>query len=536
MIEGKWWNFKRSAGKSRKASPRNPSPGFSPKIPGWFLLVLSLALPLASHCFQSDIGLPSPDEGYLWYGSIQASSGEIPIRDFESNYNPGRYYWSGLFLRLHPGILSFRFSLAVFLAFSLFCGLWVLKRGSLRAMEILSMAFALTLWSTQRHRVFEYGFPMMAIAALFWTGEKPSSLSRWFIAGLFTGFSAFFGRNLGLYHLGAFLAFFSWNLWKGNLQKPFQLLAAFGTGILTGFSPFIAMTLLLPGFGERFFEEIKNYFFWKTTNPHWPAPWIWDWRWIPGRWGSSWMTLMNSVFFLAPPFFYGYCLFLYVRRIKQAGLGKVPLAASCVGLFYFHYAFSRPDPEHIAASMAPFLIGLAAIFSSHRRRSWVVFLILALSVGYAGEQSYAFRFHLLPPFLRSTLLVGGDNLKVRADSAASLESLRSFLKENMKPGEEVWAAPDFPQLYPLLGRPCPTWESYFVMPSPLEWQRNAIQELASRHVIWLVLRNSTLQNPQGSTFQQTDPLLWDYLMKNFRQVTGGDLQERFQIFKKTDPG
>jgi hypothetical protein len=499
----------------------------------WFVLLISLGLPLVSFLLQGDIGLPNPDEGYLWYGALRTLLGEMPIRDFQS-YDPGRYYWSAFFLWINPGILSFRFSLILFQVFTLFFGLWFLRKAALRPVELFVMAIVLTLWLTQRHRVFEYGFSMISLCVLFWTAEKPS-IHRWLTAGCFVGFSAFFGRNMCLYHLMAFQLYFLWLAWKGKNQGTFKKFSAFAIGILIGFIPLIAMAFFSPEFGENYWEEINKYIFLKTTNISWPAPWIWNWHWITGHGAASMMSLAESIFFIAPLLFYLSVFIYLVISPKITGLKILPMTTACIGICYAHYGISRPDMEHVAASIIPFLIGIPTIFQASKSRILAISLLFVLSLGYAGEQSYLFRNFLLPRFLRTNFQVGDDTLRVRADSATSMESLRVFVAENVKPEESIWAVPDYPQFYPLTGRKSPVWETYYTHQYPIEMQKRTIKMLESNRVNWLLLRNSKLGGPQGRTFQETStPLLWDYLATHYHQVTGGDVNSRFQIFHKMD--
>src|SRR5919201_6326152 len=80
----------------------------------WSVLLLAIALGMASFAIQGRQGINLADEGFLWYGVQQTAHGKVPLRDFQS-YDPGRYYWSaaGAFL-FGDGLVALRFSETLF--------------------------------------------------------------------------------------------------------------------------------------------------------------------------------------------------------------------------------------------------------------------------------------------------------------------------------------------------------------------------------------------------------------------------------------
>ena len=70
------------------------------KIPDWlYTAALSVCLIGITYIIQGNIDINLADEGYLWYGSLQTSIGQVPLLDFQS-YDPGRYYWVALWFKL----------------------------------------------------------------------------------------------------------------------------------------------------------------------------------------------------------------------------------------------------------------------------------------------------------------------------------------------------------------------------------------------------------------------------------------------------
>src|SRR5215203_5332001 len=93
------------------------------------LLILSAVMVILGFLLQGNVGFNMPDEGFLWYGTIRTSLGEVPIRDFQS-YEPGRYYWGALWFKLlrSDGILTLRLSQTVFQFVGLSLALLLLRR------------------------------------------------------------------------------------------------------------------------------------------------------------------------------------------------------------------------------------------------------------------------------------------------------------------------------------------------------------------------------------------------------------------------
>src|SRR5579885_1184827 len=108
---------------STPAAPGAPAPGGPaepPREPGrrdlLLLAALALVLTFGLFLYQRRLDFYVAEEGFLWYGSIGAAHGEVPLRDFYS-YDPGRYYWTAAGAKiLGDGLLALRFSAAVFQA------------------------------------------------------------------------------------------------------------------------------------------------------------------------------------------------------------------------------------------------------------------------------------------------------------------------------------------------------------------------------------------------------------------------------------
>jgi hypothetical protein len=119
--------------------------GYPASIQYLYCLLLAVTVPLGLFLWQGHYGLNLADEGFLWYGAQRVRQGDVPIRDFMA-YDPGRYYWSALFMQLEnsSGILALRHSLAVFQTLGLAVALNLISGNSYKRESGVSKALILT--------------------------------------------------------------------------------------------------------------------------------------------------------------------------------------------------------------------------------------------------------------------------------------------------------------------------------------------------------------------------------------------------------
>src|SRR2546422_6195058 len=169
------------------------------------IVCLSVGLVAVFWILQSHIGLWMGDEGYLFYGSWRVGQGEVPLRDF-SSYDPGRYYWVAFWsLFFGYGIIGQRAGVAIFQIIGLVWGLLAARRVVGRHCSLCLPGVLLIVWTWPQSRVFESALSMGAVLVGTRLIERPIS-RRFYWTGSFVGIAAFFGRNLGLYSLLAFLS------------------------------------------------------------------------------------------------------------------------------------------------------------------------------------------------------------------------------------------------------------------------------------------------------------------------------------------
>jgi hypothetical protein len=209
--------------------------------------LLALTIVGSIYAMEHRIGLEVADEGFLWYGAWRTLLGEYPIRDFDS-YDPGRYYWAALWLRLFGNdIFVLRLSGAVIHAAALIVSLALLRRVTRNAWYLSAAAVVIACWLFPRHKPFE------ASIAIFGgykrRGHRIASPRVRVGEGCSWG-AASVGRNHGVYLAVAFSR--CWRLRASRCAHAGQGCDLPGGGIVIGYAPMLALLVFVPGFSHAF--------------------------------------------------------------------------------------------------------------------------------------------------------------------------------------------------------------------------------------------------------------------------------------------
>jgi hypothetical protein len=515
-----------------------------PEINTRNLMIMSAALVAFIFLMQGNTGFDLADEGYLWYGTIRANLGEIPLRDFQS-YDPGRYYWGVIFFKLlrNDGIMALRVSQAVFQWLGLALAFLVLRRVTRSWLSLLAAGTVFLIWMFPPWKIYE---PVITIAAVYFAVrliEKPAPV-RHLIAGIFVGLAAFFGRNHGLYCFAGFLfltIFIWWKLDRGSLLKR---LAKLGLGILIGYSPMLIMMATVKGFGAAVIQTILLNVH-QGTNLPLPVPWPWAPDYSHLSFKESIHALAVGILYLLFPAFYVFTagLLLFKSRARR---NVVLIACTFIGAAYLHYIFERPHVYYLAWSIPPLILGCFALplaFPEHNRKmaaliAWSVLLILTwpaaemapenyflMKAKSAVRQSVLERFHIPSgldmPATHYSLIktdIGGDKLWLTYDSAEVINSIREATRDRVAENDGMLIAPYWTSLYPVLRKPSPLWEIYFLFPQPRERQEKMVEELGRKQTRWAFICHFYLDNRPELAFENTHGYVWHYLVENFHPV------------------
>jgi hypothetical protein len=487
--------------------------------------LIALALTAAAYLITGDVGLGMADEGFLWYGARRTALGEVPLRDFQS-YEPLRYYWCAVWSDLlGDGILGLRRSVVVFQAVALFFGLLAARRATTHPWQLVIIGSILVAWMFPGYKLFEPGVTLMAVYGAVRLVESPSVRAH-FLVGCFTGLAGFLGRNHALYAslgFGCLIFLLHFKLRSGNLGRRS---GGFACGVLAGYSPMLLMMAFVPGFARSFLDSLL-FFARHGSNLPLPYPWPWKLGYEYLRWFER---AALAVAFLLPVIAYPLGLLIALRS-KPGALGRRSLliGSAFIGVFYAHHVMVRSDASHLAQSFLPALLlafALPAAFpcaraALARSTSWgVLALVTLLAVPAVNPQLARYRPGVEAPSLVS-YEVAGDQLRLLPGQAAYLERLELAIHERVAPEEMVFVAPITPSLYPLLGKASPTWWIYFLWAADGKSQEQIVEDLTTQRVSWALIIDIPIDGRRELLFQNSHPLVWQYLTREFEPVSLG---------------
>lgn len=499
---------------------------------------VAVLLASGSYLLVGDINLDFSDEGFLWYGAQRTAAGEVPLRDFQS-YEPGRYYWAALWsFVLGDGILALRLSTAIFQTLGLGCGLLVARRLVSRPAWLLPIGIVLLLWMFPRHKLFEPSFAMMAVYVAMRLVEARTQ-SWFFAAGAFVGLLSFFGRNHALY---AGLGIFSLTLWLHFRRREGPLatrLAALVAGGCIGAMPLLGMMLFVPGFAASFWESIR---FFIEHGANLPAPFPWPWRvdYADMTWNVRAAQFSLGAVFLLAPLVYAVGLALAFRGERDPNPQySVLIAATAIGIFYFHHASIRSDASHLAQSIHPMILASLAIPGALGRRKsrravlaiWGAMILITLVVTPIYNSSILLPWQTKVKTL-VTQPVAGEVLRLPPASARWFSRIEHVVQKHIREDETLFIAPFFPGLYPVLGKTSPVWDIYLLWKADDKKQDEMIARLRRERVDWALVWSGGLGESEDLRFRNTHQRVWEHFRSAFDLVRDPMLPRGFLLFHR----
>lgn len=489
------------------------------------ILTLAFLVVFLLFAWQGNVGFDLNDEGYLWYGAQRVMLGEVPIRDFMS-YDPGRYYWSAMFMNLFGdnGIMTLRGAAAIFQTIGLFVGLLLIARMSKvislqNFIYLLISAGTLVLWMFPRHKVFDMSLSIILIWILTFLILNPSG-KRYFLTGVCVGIVAVFGRNHGMYGVFGSFGVMLWLSIKRthdiNFFKGFLLWAL---GVVIGFLPILLMGLMLPGFAFSFLESIRFIFEIKATNLPLPVPWPWLVDFGAVSHGEAFRKLLVGLLFVSILVFGGLSIAWVVwKKFRNQQVSPILVATAFLSLPYVHYAYSRADVGHLSHGIFPFLVGsLVLLVTQPAKIKWPLVLILfstslwVTHIYHPGWQCYKNDNCI-------NVEVSNNKLRVDPSIASAIRLLRELGYQYAPGGQSFIATPFWPGAYALLERKSPMWEIYALFPRSAVFEQAEIERIKVANPQFAFVLDLPLDGRDELRFKNTHPLINQYFVENFELV------------------
>jgi hypothetical protein len=495
-----------------------------------FAAVLAFALCSAWFLWQGRVGINLQDEGYLWYGAERAYAGDVPIRDFGS-YDPGRYYWcaAGFKLLLSDGLLELRLAVMAFGALGIFAAIRAMQTTFRDPFVLALFAAILVIWLFPRHKVFEHS---LAMAGVFFANQliRTPTLRWHFLAGLFAGGCAFFGRNIGFYSCVSLSLLVLFLLWRVDRSQAKTKLALFASGVGVGFLPFIVMCLFVPGFAHALAISVRELFNGTQAEIKLPVPWPWRLGPMSG-WGSDRLATVSFslALLIMPTAILSVLIASTFWKKSNIAANSLAIAGAFVGLTLMHHAFSRPDSAHFAQAVHPMLLCLIGLCATRvgwqipRFAATAVLLLLTVCLGRVLIPSVSQA--AVPKGERASMLIDGQTFQMSTSQRQILTTLASTYDRTVHPGEGFAAGPLYPFAYAFLHVRSPWHDDYMLYNRPAEWQEGMIESLRKNHVTLLMLSaDATVDGRKDLTFPATHPILWSYIQSTFQPLPAPALE------------
>lgn len=476
-----------------------------------------------------NVGFNLADEGYLWYGTIRVLNKEVPIRDFRA-YDPGRYYWCALFaFFFNKSLLTIRFAniTVAWLALSI-TSFIIFTVTSSWALTLLFPIISI-FWMTPIYKIIDTATPLFTIIFLFLMVSQPSPITI-SVAAFWIAFSLFIGANHFLYNGLAFLGAMLFFLIKINFLTVFDVLLFTLIGGLTGLIPTIVF-LMIPGTYSAYYrKKIKKVFSRGTTNLKIPIPFFW--KPIPKGLQSKIKTtqLLLGLQSIILPVFYIFGI-IYTVLFASTESDYLLFTASLVGLTYLNHYYSRADKDHITSITIPFIIGIIAINNPILLSLSIVYL-LYMSYGIVGSAFYDMLS--ISKYGQNSRKLNRTNASVWLDEPYGnhIEQLVKKIESNSTKRCNIFLAPMWVGLFPLLDRKSEVYDTFPVYPATKMEQQTMINQIKDGNIGFAAIENVNLDGQEYLRFENTYSLVWAYLSENFELLDSTPFGHNMNFFRK----
>jgi len=458
------------------------------------------------------------DEGYLWYGVLEVSRGQVPVRDFRS-YEPGRYWISLLVLKFGRGLPWIRLAASATLAFGTLALVLALRVAGQRWSVSVATVLIVIAWSPHPHKRYEQATFLLMAGAITWLLADPS-VSKLVVVGLVAGLVIVIGTNLGLYACSAALLSLLIVARGPELSLVRDSWWLF-SGVLVGSSPLWVMFLTVRGFARAVLQrrviDVVNR---RSTNLPLPIPV--PWRRTPsqisGELGTLGSLVTRGLFLMIPIAAFAACALALVGPHRWVVEQPVAIAAAVVTLPAWHHVVSRADVNHLTHVMAVPIVGLLAAISGD---PWVLFIgfgIAASGTGLVGIPMHARVQRWRDPdgFVKRSVL-GHRAFWFRSREAQLVEAALEA-RASCHPLDHMLAVPMTLWLLPLLEVRSAVFDSFCVFPATEAMEHDMIAEIEQSKPPVAVVGLEELDGRPDLRFDRTHPLVWAHLGCHYEPI------------------
>jgi hypothetical protein len=441
-----------------------------------FLLILIGTIYYLFFLFK---GLSLMDEGYMLHMAERITLGQIPFRDFLSQYSPGYLYLLGIFFKIFgPSIFISRIVSLLFCIGILFCVFFILNELKIKNKFIHFLAFL---------SIIAFGYPLLNIAIISWPivffslilaillikSLDAKKINIYLLVGFVLSIILFFKQNIGLYYLIFTIIFIILN--TKNKQKIFKELFYIAV-------PFIFITLLWGSISflnnaDGLLEFIKfSMNFGAKFSFSYPP-----------------LTMLSQPlgFFKLLPYYLPilFTITLIYFSFKNS-LDKKLLTISLISLIGFYgYIYPASDLLHLYPFFGMVLVSILLVFTKKNIFApiYLLIIIVVLTGFYLTLFREYFRYHPPYKFQSEKIMIGkANNIQTTKSLAISLKSSNEFIKKYTDKNEPIFVYPTYPMLYFLFDRPNPSKDSLYIKPYSMYSENVVLNEIKAANIRYIV--------------------------------------------------
>gem|GEM_PF-2046962 len=476
---------------------------------------------------QIPYGFALQDDFWLWYGVQRFVAGDVPIRDFQS-YDPGRYIVTYILSFGYDTLYSLRFAQALLGACIVGIGSWFVQRHKNVHIGVLALtAMVLFAWLFPRHKYFDIAISVVNVVYLWYLLKHQSYTAR-LLAAPMVMVSWLMGINHALYLV---LALFTWVIWQhlscpSEQKMQWQQYKEFLFGVIIALTVPVFLVLFVPGFIEVYYHAaVLPILEGQGTNVPMQITWPWQIDWLAI---TTVVSLRKAIFscllFLLPCI--GVCALIWEARVtRRTGLVRPYLLAPALLILpYAHHVYSRAGISHLAQSIFPLILYIAAVASQilatttidarYRRLTWFVFggwAVASLLVMYPQHPVVKCADSCLPVSVESNVFLTDagtrDDYFLLQKWLETYSATRSFIINPMRPG-----------LYALNHEAAPVYETYAIFPLSDSQQKRDIMSIEQNKVRLIIIGKTGVDGMKETAFRNTNPLTFAYIQQHYTVV------------------